>query len=97
MSNAIKYRQSRKKTDSRYQYSKEGDITIIYVSDNGWGIAVDDIGKIFQRRTRLQRRRGHWCRPISGKRNRDFGRGKIEVESELGKSSTFMVFLKNQV
>jgi len=98
VSNAIKYRIPEKLPTVHINVSKEDDFTIISVKDNGRGIAVDDLDNIFAKYERLSKdKEGTGIGLYLVKEIVTLAGGKIEVESELGKGSTFMVFLKNQV
>ncbi len=70
----------------------------IVVKDTGFGISQEDLGKIFERFYRVKNDK---TRMISGtglglaivKSIVEAHNGRIEAESELGRGSTFHVFL----
>ncbi len=96
VNNAIKYHAANRKPRILISTRNEEGFMMISVSDNGMGISAADVDKIF---TKYQRVSNH----IEGSGVGLFlvkeivtqSGGKIEVESELGKGSTFTVYLKN--
>ena len=92
--NAIKYNRTGGRVDVSVR-SADGR-AVITVRDTGIGIPQDKVGRIFERFYRVEESRG-----VSGtglglsivKTIIDAHRGSIEVESELGKGTTFKVVL----
>ena len=97
--NAIKYSPE----GSRVTVSAgiEGDSVLVKVRDTGFGIPQPDLAKIFQRFYRVKNER---TRMIIGtglglpivKSIVEAHNGRIKVESELDKGSTFSVYLPVQ-
>ncbi len=74
----------------------------IEVQDSGIGIKRDEMGKLFQNFTRLDEKRNHHIEGTGlglslTKKLVDLMDGKIEVESEYGRGSTFTVCLSQKV
>ncbi|MBO9701972.1 MAG: PAS domain S-box protein [Sporocytophaga sp.] len=95
LSNAIKYRSKRKPVIS-IKCHKQDNYAILSVSDNGIGIDLKQakLFKMFKRFNTETEGAGIGLYII--KRIIDDAGGKIEVESELGKGSTFSVYFKYQ-
>jgi PAS domain S-box-containing protein len=77
----------------------EGDYLVVRVADTGVGIAREDLGRLFREFEQLPQPGG--VRPEGTglglaltKRLVELHGGKVEVESELGKGSTFSVYLR---
>ncbi len=95
VSNAIKYRRPGVPIEVKISAAREGALWVINVQDNGLGIEPDWFDRIFQP---LQRRHGlevagsgiglATCKKIVARAG-----GKIWVESEVGRGSTFFVAL----
>jgi len=74
------------------------DFVVMKVSDTGYGIASEDLDKIF---TRFYRAKNEKTRFVIGtglglpivKKIVESHHGRIEVESEVGKGSTFSVYI----
>ncbi|TCD11081.1 ATP-binding protein [Pedobacter frigidisoli] len=96
VNNSIKYRDSERVPEIVIKTTLEDDYFIISVGDNGRGIAQEDLEKIFSKYVRIANDvEGtgvglHLVREIV-----NLSGGKIVVESEIGKGSTFKVYLKN--
>lgn len=96
LTNAIKY--SPEGASVTVAAAGEGDYVHIQVRDTGFGMAPEDMGKVFQRFYRVKDDR---TRGISGtglglaivKSIVEAHNGRISVESELHRGSTFHVFL----
>jgi signal transduction histidine kinase len=78
--------------------SKQGNYALVSVRDTGIGIAEDSIPNLFKRfyridKSRSQNEGGSGLGLAICKRIVDLHYGKIEVESEVGKGSTFSVYL----
>lgn len=95
LSNAIKYRSDRKPVVSIKCYKKD-NYAVLAVSDNGIGIDLKQakLFKMFKRFNTDTEGAGIGLYII--KRIIDDAGGKIEVESEVGKGSTFSVYFKYQ-
>ncbi len=92
ISNAIKY--SYPNTEINIEVEKEGDFVLTKVIDQGQGIPEDELPNIFKAFQRAS------TRPTAGEKSTGLGlaiakkiveghKGKIWVESEVGKGSTF--------
>ncbi|OGK17170.1 hypothetical protein A2774_02100 [Candidatus Roizmanbacteria bacterium RIFCSPHIGHO2_01_FULL_39_12c] len=94
--NALKYTPDRGKITIHFSTGK--DKTRIHITDTGPGISSDNQTKIFQKFGRLEEAK-HNRTPGTGlglyisKQITDLHKGSINVESELGKGSTFTVTL----
>lgn len=95
LSNAIKYRNPSKSPQINVSLYKEGDFTILSVTDNGLGISKGNITKLF---TMFKRFHDHVEGTGIGlyivKRIVDNAHGKIEVDSEENKGSSFKIFFR---
>lgn len=98
LDNAIKY--SPKKTVVTFNVEKKDDTAKITVSDQGQGIAKEDLSRIFQRFYRVNQSRSE-----SGSYGLGLAiaqqiikqhRGSINVKSELGKGASFILSLPVQ-
>lgn len=98
ISNAVKYSQHAKPAQVRISGKSTAKETTYAISDNGMGIAAHDIPKIFELFNRLDSAKdiegsGVGLAIVSriiAKHN-----GRITVESELGKGSTFTIVFAN--
>lgn len=96
MDNAVKYSQEDKVIEVSAR--QQNDSIVIEVSDHGIGISKKDIEKIFEKFTRIPMPDGRKI-PGSGigltlvKEIVEAHGGTIEVESEIGRGSTFKLFL----
>ena len=96
LSNAIKY--TPEGGSIRVGLSREGEATLISVSDTGCGISPEDLTKLFQEFYRAndpinQQVRGTGLGLALVKRIVEAHQGRIWVDSEKGKGSTFFVSL----
>jgi PAS domain S-box-containing protein len=97
ISNAIKF--TPRGGVVRLSAETDGEFLIVRVADTGVGIARDDLPRLFREFEQLPQPGG--VRPEGTglglaltKRLVELHGGKVEVESELGKGSTFSVYLK---
>jgi len=98
LSNAIKYRSPVRRAEVRINTKKEKGFIVISVKDNGLGMNQKDTSKIFSMFKRLHKHvDGSGIGLYLVKRIVTNVGGKIDVESEVGKGSTFKVYLKNAV
>lgn len=96
VSNAIKYRSPDRTPKVLIKAEPIEDYILLSVEDNGSGIAAKDIDKVFLLGKRLDEKvEGSGIGMALVKRIIDNSDGKIEVESEVGKGSTFKVYFKN--
>ena len=96
LSNAIKYRSPERKPEVTISAKKEKDFVVISIKDNGLGINSKDTSKIFSMFKRLHDHvEGSGIGLYLVKRIVTNAGGKIDVESEVGKGSTFKVYLKS--
>jgi signal transduction histidine kinase len=97
ISNAIKF--TPRGGTVRLSAVDDGEYLIVRVADTGVGIARDDLPRLFREFEQLPQPGG--VRPEGTglglaltKRLVELHGGKVEVESELGKGSTFSVYLR---
>lgn len=98
LTNAIKYRSPERKLEISIRTESIGNYTNLYVQDNGLGINSEKKSKLFSKFHRAHEESG-----VSGsgiglyliKKILANAEGKIRVESEEGKGSTFIVSFKN--
>jgi signal transduction histidine kinase len=77
---------------------REGQMAVVSISDTGIGISREDLPRIFDRFYRVDKVRsptegGSGLGLAIAKHIAEIHRGKIEVQSEFGRGSTFSVFL----
>jgi len=100
VSNAIKFRHIDRKPVVKIYHRKEADGVVICVEDNGIGIADDYKEKVFEIFSRLHTRQEYDGSGIGlatcGKIIKSLG-GSIWLESELGKGTTVIFSIPNQV
>ncbi|MBK6265385.1 PAS domain-containing protein [Marivirga sp. S37H4] len=95
LSNAIKYTASEQVPEIFIKTEKLDDFILLTVKDNGIGIATDKHEAVFSRYTRIvEDVEGTGVGLFIVKRMVEDSGGKIEVESSLGKGSTFKVYIK---
>ncbi len=96
LSNAIKYRDPIRKPIIQIASNKEADFIIISIKDNGLGIDIDQFrDKIFTLYKRFHTHvEGKGMGLYLIKTQVESMGGKIEVESEVNKGTTFKVYLK---
>lgn len=95
LSNALKYRSPHRPLHIRMRTQSSGDYWILSVTDNGLGISQADRSKIFSMFKRLHDHvEGSGIGLYILKKIVENAGGKIEVESEPDKGSTFSVYLK---
>jgi two-component system phosphate regulon sensor histidine kinase PhoR len=95
VNNAIKYRSPERNPIINIKTYREGDLMVIAIADNGMGIPADDLQNIFDKYRRVsQTGEGTGIGLYLVKEIVSVSKGRIEVESELGKGSVFKVFLK---
>lgn len=94
--NAIKYRDPQKRPLIKVSsYLQEG-YTVLKISDNGLGLSKENITKIFGMFKRVHDHvEGTGIGLYIVKKIVDNASGKIEVESQVGKGSSFMVYLRS--
>lgn len=93
ISNALKYHASDRELTIRITTEETADYTVLSVSDNGLGINIADEGKMFTMFKRLHDHvEGSGVGLYIVKKIVENAGGKIEVESQIGKGSTFRIF-----
>lgn len=93
LSNAIKYRSLQRQLKLNVKTYIEGDYLVLSVEDNGMGISKENLPKLFTMFKRLHTHvEGTGIGLYIIKRIIENKGGKIEVESELDKGSTFKVY-----
>ncbi len=96
LSNAIKYRRLDIPAKVELKTYRKDDFTVLSVKDNGLGLRPDQQKKLFNLFTRLHKNvKGTGVGLFLVKRIVDNSGGKIEVESEEGKGTTFYIYLKS--
>jgi two-component system CheB/CheR fusion protein len=96
VSNSIKFKRGEPLVIS-ISTSLQDENVVLAVSDNGTGIAKEDISKIFTLYTRLRHDvEGHGIGLYLAKKIVDAAGGNIVVESEPGRGSKFMISLKRK-
>jgi PAS domain S-box-containing protein len=95
LNNSLKYRSPERVPEILIKTSKTDGWYLIMVKDNGIGIKKENQGKVFHMFKRFHENvEGTGIGLYMVKRIVDEVGGKIEVDSELGKGSTFTVYLK---
>lgn len=98
INNSIKYRASDRSPHIQITVDQEGDFTIIILNDNGRGIAAQDLDTIFNKYERFaQDVEGTGIGLYLVKEIITLAGGKIKVESNFGKGSTFTIWINNPV
>jgi two-component system, chemotaxis family, CheB/CheR fusion protein len=96
LSNAIKYRSPDRELELNIRTERSNSFIILSIQDNGLGLDKNKIDEVF---SKFKRRHNHVEGSGIGlylvKKMITNAGGKIEVESELGKGSTFSVYFKN--
>jgi len=98
LTNAIKYKSPERDPEIKLSTGRSGDFITLSIEDNGSGISKDKIGKLFSMFKRV-----HEDKDIEGagiglyliKKMIENAGGRIKVESEEGKGSTFIACFKN--
>ncbi|MDX5422187.1 MAG: CHASE domain-containing protein [Hymenobacteraceae bacterium] len=97
VSNAIKYRSPERAPMVHISTLQQGDYIVLKVQDNGLGIKKEQQHKLFTMFKRLHSHvEGTGIGLYIVKRIIENNGGRIEVESELGKGTTFRVYFKQQ-
>jgi PAS domain S-box-containing protein len=95
LSNAIKYRSPKRKPHIHVSTEKSNGFILLKVSDNGLGIKEEDKGKVLAIFERLHNHvEGTGVGMNIVKKIIDNNGGKIEIDSEVEKGTTFKVFFK---
>lgn len=98
LSNAIKYSASDRRPEILIQFRHEGAFYVLSVSDNGIGMDSSDEEKIFGLFKRLHNHvEGTGIGLYIIKKIVEAAGGRIEVQSTIGKGSTFSVFFKQSL
>lgn len=94
--NAIKFRDKEKSPVIKISTYKEGDYVILTVDDNGMGISQEDQKSIFKKSTRIHHDiEGTGLGLYIIRRMLKLHDGRVELESNPGKGSTFTVYFKS--
>jgi PAS domain S-box-containing protein len=97
ITNAIKFRSPQRKPVIKISTSTTKEGVLLTVEDNGLGLAPDEKNKLFIMFKRLHDHvEGTGVGLYIVKRIVEAAGGKIEVESEKGKSTTFKILLKSK-
>lgn len=95
ISNAVKYRDPQRKPEIDIATQREDGYMVLKVKDNGLGIREEDKGRIFNMYERFHEHvEGTGVGMNIVKRIIDNNGGKIDVETEVGKGTTFRVYFK---
>jgi PAS domain S-box-containing protein len=95
ISNAIKFRDPKRPVNIAIRTKKLGEYILLEVSDNGIGIKESDKAKVFEMYHRVHNHvEGTGVGLSLVARIIDNNGGKIEIDSEVGKGSTFKVYIK---
>lgn len=95
VSNAIKYRSPDRPVKVKVTTTREANYILLCVEDNGMGIREKDHEKVFQMFKRVHTHvEGTGIGLAIVKKIVDNNGGKIELESEEGKGTTFRIYLK---
>jgi signal transduction histidine kinase len=95
ISNSIKYSSLERNLEILIKTTMSDKYCVLIVKDNGLGIKKENQDKIFNKYKRLHDHvEGTGLGLYMVKRIVENAGGKIEVESELGKGSTFKIFFK---
>jgi len=95
VNNAIKYRSENRPPKILIKTYSQDDYMVIVVTDNGMGIAEADTKNIFQKYQRVsQSGEGSGIGLYLVKEIIEASGGKITVDSQLGKGSTFSLYIK---
>lgn len=99
VSNAIKYRHQDRHPEVFISSYQQDNYIILQVTDNGIGIKKENYEKVFKMFKRLLNHKveGSGVGMYIVKRIIENAGGKIEIESEEGKGSTFRVILKKRL
>ncbi|MGZ3766623.1 MAG: sensor histidine kinase, partial [Mucilaginibacter sp.] len=96
VSNAIKFKRDEPPVIN-ISTMADGDNVVLTIQDNGIGMRKEDLNTIFEMYGRLhQDIEGHGIGLHLAKKIVDATGGNIIVESELGKGSKFMIYLKSE-
>jgi two-component system CheB/CheR fusion protein len=95
ISNSIKYKSQDREPEITVRTEAMRGFVMLSFSDNGMGIVPDKIDSIFTLYSRLgQQVDGQGIGLYLVKKIIDASGGKVEVESEFGKGTTFKIFFK---
>jgi two-component system, sensor histidine kinase and response regulator len=97
ITNGIKYRSPERQPSISLRTYQEDDFIVLCVQDNGLGLSPNQQSKLFNMFKRLHTHvEGSGIGLYIIKRIIENGGGKIDVESELGKGTTFKILFKHQ-
>lgn len=98
LANSIKYRSPERDPDISISTERADGYVLITIKDNGLGIEKDKVDQIFTMFKRLHTHvEGTGLGLYIVKRIIENNEGKIEVDSEPGKGTTFRIFLKTDI
>ena len=98
LSNSLKFRSEERTPQIIMTTSKVEDFVMLSIEDNGVGMSQSDQKKIFNLYNQLQHQKeGQGIGLYLVKKLIDASGGKIIVESEPGKGTTFKIFFKEEV
>ena len=96
LSNALKYCPKSRKPEINIKTEQEDDYILLTFSDNGMGMNEMQLSKLFSMFKRFHTKvEGTGIGLYMVKRIIENNGGKIKVESEEGKGTTFKIYLKN--
>jgi len=96
INNSIKYRSVDRPLRININVDQEDDFTILSITDNARGIAADDLQKIFTKYERISRDiEGTGIGLYLVNEIMKLAGGRITVDSEPGKGSTFKLYIHN--
>lgn len=94
--NAVKFNDPEKASEINIATEEIGDFVILCVQDNGLGISPEDQRRVFKKSSRLHNDiKGTGMGLYVIKQMIEDNDGRIKLESDKGKGSTFKVFFKN--
>jgi len=95
ITNALKFQAADRALEIRIKTEKKGEFIVLTISDNGIGIAKEDIDQIFKKYKRVSKAtEGTGIGLYLIRKIVNASGGKVEVECTLGKGCAFKIFFK---